>query len=88
MVKPQFEVGREHVGKGGVVRDAAARRRALVDVGRTAVDELGAAVLGFASSGLPGPKGNLETFVWIAEAGRAGALAVDALDAAAHEVDP
>ena len=88
MIKPQFEVGREHVGKGGVVRDAAARRRALVDVGRAAVDELGAAVLGFASSGLPGPKGNLETFIWIAEAGRPGALAVDALDAAAHEVDP
>ena len=88
MVKPQFEVGREHVGKGGVVRDAAARRRALVDVGRTAIDELGAAVLGFASSGLPGPKGNLETFIWIAEAGRTGALALDALDAAAHEVDP
>ncbi len=88
MIKPQFEVGREHVGKGGVVRDAAARRSALLDVGRAAVDELGASVLGYASSGLPGPKGNLETFIWLAEAGRAGALAPDGLDAAAREVEP
>ena len=40
---------------------------------------LGCSVLGFAPSGLPGPKGNLETFAWLGEAGRAGALAdVDA----------
>ncbi len=88
MVKPQFEVGREHVGKGGVVRDPASRRRALVDVGRAAVDELGASVLGYASSGLPGPKGNLETFIWIAESGRAGALAPNPLEVAAREVEP
>src|SRR5581483_6233638 len=36
LVKPQFEVGRGQLGKGGVVRDAAARRRALVDVGLSA----------------------------------------------------
>ena len=69
MVKPQFEVGRELVGKGGVVREPALRRRALVDVAQCALS-LGCAVLGFASSGLPGPKGNRETFVWLAEAGR------------------
>jgi 23S rRNA (cytidine1920-2'-O)/16S rRNA (cytidine1409-2'-O)-methyltransferase len=80
MVKPQFEVGRERVGKGGVVRDASDRRAALVAVAAAARDD-GAAVLGFASSGLPGPKGNRETFVWLAEAGRPGA--VDDLDAAA-----
>jgi 23S rRNA (cytidine1920-2'-O)/16S rRNA (cytidine1409-2'-O)-methyltransferase len=85
MIKPQFEVGRDRVGKGGVVRDASVRRDALVAVGRSAI-ELGASVLGYASSGLPGPKGNLETFVWLAEAGRAGALA--SLEAAALEVDP
>ena len=84
MVKPQFEVGRERVGKGGVVRDAADRRAALVAVASAARDE-GAAVLGFAASGLPGPKGNLETFVWLAEAGRAGA--VDDLEAAAAAVE-
>ncbi len=85
MIKPQFEVGRERVGKGGVVRDAAARHDALVSVGRCAV-ELGASVMGYASSGLPGPKGNLETFIWIAEAAREGRV-VD-LDAAASLVEP
>ncbi|HVW19035.1 MAG TPA: TlyA family RNA methyltransferase [Solirubrobacteraceae bacterium] len=71
MVKPQFEVGRERVGKGGVVRDAADRRAAIDAVARAA-RELGAAVLGEAPSGLPGPKGNLETFLWLAEGGRGG----------------
>lgn len=85
MVKPQFEVGRERVGKGGVVRDAADRRAALVAVGEAA-RALGASVLGFVSSGLPGPKGNKETFVRLAEGGRAGAL--DELDSAAREVEP
>jgi 23S rRNA (cytidine1920-2'-O)/16S rRNA (cytidine1409-2'-O)-methyltransferase len=73
MVKPQFEVGRERVGKGGVVREQADRRGALASVARAAQDA-GAAVLGFAPSGLPGPKGNLETFVWLGEAGRDGAI--------------
>ena len=85
MIKPQFEVGRAGVGKGGVVREAELRRGALIAVGRGA-QELGAAVLGYASSGLPGPKGNLETFVWLAEAGRDGALAD--LEPAAREVEP
>ena len=62
MVKPQFELGRERVGRG-VVRDAADRREAILTVAHTA-RELGLPVRGFASSGLPGPKGNLETFVW------------------------
>ena len=78
MVKPQFEVGRERVGKGGVVRDPALRREAVRDVA-LAARELGAAVMGFASSGLPGPAGNLETFVWLAEGSRPGALEPDAL---------
>jgi 23S rRNA (cytidine1920-2'-O)/16S rRNA (cytidine1409-2'-O)-methyltransferase len=73
MVKPQFEVGRAGLSRGGVVREPAARRGALADVAECA-QALGAAVLGFAPSGLPGPKGNLETFVWLAEGGRAGAL--------------
>jgi 23S rRNA (cytidine1920-2'-O)/16S rRNA (cytidine1409-2'-O)-methyltransferase len=73
MIKPQFEV----------VRDAEARRDALVAVARAARDEAGAAVLGFAASGLPGPKGNLETFVWLAEGGREGALDDDAIAVAA-----
>ena len=85
MVKPQFEVGRGAVGKGGVVRDATARRSAIVAVGRAGCG-LGASVGGFASSGLPGPKGNLETFVWLSEAGRAGAIGD--LEAAARTVEP
>jgi 23S rRNA (cytidine1920-2'-O)/16S rRNA (cytidine1409-2'-O)-methyltransferase len=45
-------------------------------------------VLGFASSGLPGPKGNRETFVWLAEGGRTAALDDAAIVAAAEAVDP
>jgi 23S rRNA (cytidine1920-2'-O)/16S rRNA (cytidine1409-2'-O)-methyltransferase len=86
MVKPQFEVGRGNVGKGGVVRDPQQRRDALIAAARAGHD-LGAAVLGFASSGLPGPKGNQESFVWLAEAGRPGD-ASDDLDAAARQVEP
>ena len=86
MVKPQFEAGRGNVGKGGVIRDPDQRRAALVSVAACA-RSLGAAVLGFASSGLPGPKGNRESFVWLAEAGRAGDVGED-LDAAAREVEP
>ena len=86
LVKPQFEVGRARVGKGGVVRSADDRRAALVAVGAHARDDLGAAVLGYASSGLPGPAGNRESFVWLAEAGRPGA--VGNLEAAARRVEP
>jgi 23S rRNA (cytidine1920-2'-O)/16S rRNA (cytidine1409-2'-O)-methyltransferase len=85
MIKPQFEVGRGNVGKGGVVRDPDDRRAALVAVA-AAARGMGASVLGFASSGLPGPKGNRESFVWLAEAGRAGD--VGDLDAAARVVEP
>jgi 23S rRNA (cytidine1920-2'-O)/16S rRNA (cytidine1409-2'-O)-methyltransferase len=84
LVKPQFEVGRAGVGKGGVVRDPELRRKALIEVGEAATG-LGAAVLGYASSGLPGPKGNLETFAWIADRARG---AVADLDLAAREVEP
>jgi 23S rRNA (cytidine1920-2'-O)/16S rRNA (cytidine1409-2'-O)-methyltransferase len=68
MVKPQFELGPERVGKGGVVRDPDARREAVLAVARCAA-ELGLAVRGFTPSGLPGPKGNRETFVWAARRG-------------------
>jgi|SRR5436305_5005376 len=85
LVKPQFEVGRERVGKRGVVRSPDDRRAALIAVAECAL-ALGYALLGFASSGLPGPAGNRESFVWIAEGGRAGARA-DA-EAAAREVEP
>ena len=67
MVKPQFELGRERVGRG-VVRDVADRREAIVKVAGAA-QEIGLPVRGFASSGLPGPKGNRETFVWCGGSG-------------------
>lgn len=63
LVKPQFEAGRGAVGRGGVVRSAADRRAALVAAGRAA-RSLGLHVRGYAPSGLPGPKGNLESFLW------------------------
>jgi len=62
MVKPQFELGRKRVGRG-VVRDPGDRREAILAVAEAAAD-LGLPVRGIASSGLPGPKGNRETFVW------------------------
>jgi 23S rRNA (cytidine1920-2'-O)/16S rRNA (cytidine1409-2'-O)-methyltransferase len=86
LVKPQFEVGRKRVGKGGVVRSAEDRRAALVAVGEAIRDELGLSVLEYASSGLPGPAGNRESFVWIAEPGRPGA--VSDLEAAARRAEP
>lgn len=64
MVKPQFELGKSRVGRG-VVRDPADRREAVLKVAEAAC-ELGLSIRGFASSGLPGPKGNRETFVWCA----------------------
>jgi 23S rRNA (cytidine1920-2'-O)/16S rRNA (cytidine1409-2'-O)-methyltransferase len=62
MVKPQFELGRERVGRG-VVRDDGDRHEAILKVAEAA-RELGLPIRGIASSGLPGPKGNKETFVW------------------------
>jgi 23S rRNA (cytidine1920-2'-O)/16S rRNA (cytidine1409-2'-O)-methyltransferase len=82
LVKPQFELGKEKVGKGGVVRDAADRRDAIRKVAEAAQKE-GLTVRGLASSRLPGPKGNRETFVWAARSGDA----ID-LDAALEEVEP
>jgi 23S rRNA (cytidine1920-2'-O)/16S rRNA (cytidine1409-2'-O)-methyltransferase len=82
MVKPQFELGRERVRKG-VVRQAADRREAILAVAECARG-LGLPVRGFASSGLPGPKGNRETFVWC---GGAGEPLAD-VEAAIGEVDP
>ncbi len=71
LVKPQFEVGREKIGKGGVVRSAEARVDA---VARAAEDAraLGYSVQGACSSGLPGPAGNREVFLWLSEAARGG----------------
>lgn len=62
MVKPQFEVGREQVGAGGVVRDPALRAAAVLAVACRA-EELGWRTAGVAASPLPGPSGNVEYFL-------------------------
>jgi 23S rRNA (cytidine1920-2'-O)/16S rRNA (cytidine1409-2'-O)-methyltransferase len=82
LVKPQFELGRGRV-HGGVVRDAGDRREALMRVAEAA-RAAGLAVRGFASSGLPGPKGNRETFIHCS----LGADSVGDVEAAVREVEP
>lgn len=62
MVKPQFELGRKRVGRGGVVRNQDDRREAVQGISDFAL-ELGLSLDGIAPTGLPGPKGNLETFI-------------------------
>ncbi|HVP28653.1 MAG TPA: TlyA family RNA methyltransferase [Myxococcota bacterium] len=69
LVKPQFEVGKGRVGKGGVVREDALRAEAVEGVISVA-RELGYALLGRAESRLAGPKGNREVFLWLRPAGR------------------
>ncbi|MFB6606733.1 TlyA family RNA methyltransferase [Streptomyces noursei] len=75
MVKPQFEVGKERLGSGGVVRSAALRAEAVCGVADRAA-ALGLGVLGVTASPLPGPSGNVEYFLWL----RAGAPALDPAD--------
>ncbi|MBB83112.1 MAG: TlyA family rRNA (cytidine-2'-O)-methyltransferase [Deltaproteobacteria bacterium] len=67
LVKPQFEVGRDHVGKGGVVRDDALRAEA-VDSVSAAAEALGRQERGRVDSAVAGPKGNREIFLWISGA--------------------
>lgn len=64
MVKPQFEVGRERLGSGGVVRDPRLRVEAVRRVAAAAAD-LGWGVRGVSPSVLPGPSGNVECFLWL-----------------------
>jgi 23S rRNA (cytidine1920-2'-O)/16S rRNA (cytidine1409-2'-O)-methyltransferase len=68
MVKPQFEVGRERLGSGGVVRDTALHAEAVRTVAAAAWT-LGVGVLGVTASPLPGPSGNVEYFVWLRAGG-------------------
>jgi 23S rRNA (cytidine1920-2'-O)/16S rRNA (cytidine1409-2'-O)-methyltransferase len=72
MVKPQFEVGRERLGSGGVVRDPELRADAVTGVAESA-HRLGLGTAGVVASPLPGPSGNVEYFLWL----RRGAPALD-----------
>jgi len=76
MVKPQFEVGRERVGAGGVVREPELRAQAVREVAAAAAG-LGFGVAGVERSPLPGPSGNVEFFLWLRR--DAGALDEEAL---------
>ena len=62
LIKPQFEVGREAVGKGGVVRDPVAREEAIDRIRQLTVD-LGLSMVGTVDSPIRGPKGNLEALL-------------------------
>jgi len=64
MVKPQFEVGRDRVGKGGVVRDLTLRAEAVQTVADAAAAR-GWGARGITVSPLPGPSGNVEFFLWL-----------------------
>ncbi|GAA2418264.1 hemolysin [Streptomyces glaucosporus] len=75
MVKPQFEVGRERLGSGGVVRSPQLRAEAVRTVAGQAA-ALGLGALGVTASPLPGPSGNVEYFLWL----RAGAPELDPAD--------
>ncbi len=72
MVKPQFEVGKEQLGKGGVVREPELRVRAVLDVAGSAAG-LDLGVVDVCASPLPGPSGNVEYFLWL----RHGAESID-----------
>lgn len=75
MVKPQFEVGKDRLGSGGVVRSPELRAEAVRAVAGRA-RELGLGVQGVTASPLPGPSGNVEYFLWL----RAGAPDLDPAD--------
>jgi len=72
MVKPQFEVGKDQVGPGGVVREPALRSESVRKIARVAWD-LGLGTSGVVASPLPGPSGNVEYFLHL----RRGAAPLD-----------
>lgn len=73
MVKPQFEVGKDRLGSGGVVRSPKLRAEVTLDVARFA-QSLGLSVRGATASPLPGPSGNVEYFLWLVKDGGAQRL--------------
>jgi len=84
MVKPQFEVGRGRVGKGGVVRDPELRSMAIATVATAAADR-GWGAQAVTASPLPGPSGNVEFFLWLRQApGTVGREEIGAVVSAAR----
>ncbi len=64
LIKPQFEAGRDEVGKGGVVRDSKTHKRVLTDI-LNAMRHLGFDIRGLTTSPIKGPAGNTEFLTWI-----------------------
>ncbi len=85
LVKPQFELGAERVGRGGVVRDLLGRREAVRGVAEAA-QTAGLLTHGIAAAGLDGPKGNREVFVHLRPRS-AGESELDLGDAVEREVN-
>lgn len=80
MVKPQFEVGKDRLGSGGVVRSAQLRAEVTVEVARFA-QTLGLSVRDVVASPLPGPSGNVEYFLWLVKDAGVSARDEDSLTA-------
>lgn len=78
LIKPQFEAGKEDVGKGGVVRDSKVHRRVLRDV-LTFAHEQGFALYGLTVSPLKGPAGNVEFLTWLAKGYETTSVEIDLL---------
>ena len=76
LIKPQFEAGREQVGKGGVVKEPEVHRQVLHKVAKVAQD-LGLQVLGLIPSPLLGPAGNVEFFIHLSKGGKWAAIDVE-----------
>lgn len=79
MVKPQFEVGKNRLGSGGVVRDSGLRVEVTTDVAEFA-QTLGLSLKGVVASPLPGPKGNVEYFLWLVKDGGAAQLSSEQIN--------
>lgn len=83
MVKPQFEVGKDRLGHGGVVRSAELREEVVLDVAKHALG-LGLSFKDAVASPLPGPSGNVEFFLWLVKDGGASDPGEEAVAAAVH----
>ena len=80
MVKPQFEVGKDRLGSGGVVRSPELRAEVTLDVAREAL-KYGLSTKAVVASPLPGPSGNVEYFLWLSKDGGKQAPTMDTLEA-------
>ncbi len=87
LVKPQFEAGQEHVGKGGVVRDIRTHRKVLEEL-LTWAEQQGWTVRGLTRSPIKGPKGNVEFLAWLDRGRDRPSIALEeAIEAALAEMD-